>query len=1402
MSTFTLTSISLGNTCRRVYILLLLLLANVAALFGQVNTGGSATTANHQKQIVGYITNWDAWKSSAHGVPGAGAYTHLNIDYSKYTILNFSFFGVAKDGSLHSGDYRNKLIYQPGSVQEPAPILHGGVYDSWDMHLMFGELEYKYDFADARVQAAGFVADGAGWRNTKTTLTGPMPVPLKKEGGAKGILEMAHERNVKVVASIGGWSMCKHFPEMAADATKRARFVADCQRLIGLGFDGIDLDWEYPGPYAGMNFTGSQADFANFTTLVQQIRAAIGPDKLITAAFTADPAKLAGLQWSTLANVMSYFNMMTYDYNGGWSGKAGHNSPLYDYPNQEFANFSWDACYRALVNLGVPANKINMGAAFYGRGVVTQGTAALNAPTQKVQRTVDPDGPISSAADFTNWSAHEGTPYYEYIRQNKSGWTEHWDDNAKVPYLTKGNYFLSYDNEQSIGLKAQYVVDKGLSGVIVWTVYEDLEIGGSATTFGPKLVRYSSVKSPLVNKINEVFALGNTGMPTVSITAPANNAVVAPGSSVVINATANDPNGSIAKVEFLLDGTKVGEDASSPYSFTINSLAAGTHAIQAKATDNSGNTATASVSVIAGTASAPTVSIQSPTSGASYTAGASVTITASATDADGTIARVEFFQGTTKLGEATAQPYSYTWAGAGAGSYSLTAKATDNSGLSTTSSAVSITVTGSSCTAPEWKASDVYTGNAEVSRNGNKYQARWWTQGEDPALKSGPDDVWKLIGPCGGGPTNANPVATLTAPANGAAYTAPASVTLTATATDSDGSISKVEFYNGASLVGTATSSPYTVTWSNVTAGTYALSAKATDNAGGTGTSSTVSITVTGGTGNNGSFKVVGYMPSWQGTPDDIQYDKVTHINYSFIRPTTSGGLTAIDNTGKLSQIVSRAHAAGVKVGIAVGGWSDLNNTDFQVMAASASTRTTFVNNLLSLLNTHQLDGVDLDWEYPVEGQDPANFATLMTQLGNALHAQGKFLTAAVSAQGYYANGVLPAVFTAVDFLNIMVYDGGSGADHSPYSYAVSSLDYWAGRGLPAAKTVLGVPFYARPSWKTFRTLVNEGANPNLDTYNGDYYNGINTIKQKTNLAFDRNLGGIMIWELSQDATGNNSLLTAIDQVVDARNGGNNGNTPPTVSITAPANGTSAAAPATVTIQATASDNVAVTKVEFFQNGSKLGEDTSSPYAYTWSGIAAGTYTLTAVATDNQGASTTSSAVSLTVTGGTSGCGGVPQYVENGGYVAGSIVQNQGSQYECKPYPFSGWCNGASWAYAPGTGTYWTDAWVLKGSCGAAARTAEASAATLTVTEEKGVTLYPNPGKAGESATASFTFESAPGAVQVTLKNVNGTDVHRQHFGDTGKSQVTVTLPPLPRGLYIFHVKTSQRVWTKKYIIE
>ena len=294
--------------------------------------------------------------------------------------------------------------------------------------------------------------------------------------------------------------------------------------------------------------------------------------------------------------------------------------------------------------------------------------------------------------------------------------------------------------------------------------------------------------------------------------------------------------------------------------------------------------------------------------------------------------------------------------------------------------------------------------------------------------------------------------------------------------------------------------------------------------------------------GSTGNMKVVGYMPSWSGSATAIQYDKLTHINYSFVLPNANGSLQGVPSPSKLQSIVTLGHANGVKVLIAVGGWNDGNDSAFESLAANASTRTAFVNNLINLVEQYNLDGVDMDWEYPDPGASADNYALLMGQLSNALHARGKLLTAAVVASGYTGGGVKAEVFNYIDFLNLMAYDGGNGSTHSPYSYAVSSLNYWLGRGLPKEKAVLGVPYYARPSWAAYNTLVgSNSANACRDSNGSDYWNGIPTIRQKAQLARSQ-AGGIMTWELSQDTNSANSLLTAMYEAVNGLGGSYNCN--------------------------------------------------------------------------------------------------------------------------------------------------------------------------------------------------------------------------------------------------------------------
>lgn len=377
--------------------------------------------------------------------------------------------------------------------------------------------------------------------------------------------------------------------------------------------------------------------------------------------------------------------------------------------------------------------------------------------------------------------------------------------------------------------------------------------------------------------------------------------------------------------------------------------------------------------------------------------------------------------------------------------------------------------------------------------------------------------------------------------------------------------------------------------------------------------------------------KIVGYMPSWAGTASSIQYDKLTHINYSFAIPNTNGKLKPLENTAKLQQIVSYAHANNVKVLIAVGGYSESGVTldsRFEGIGANPTYRTNLVNDIVSLVQQYNLDGADMDWEFPDAGASANNFQALMTELYNALHPMGKLVSAAVNTSQYYEGGINPGVKNVVDYLNLMAYDANN-SNHATYQFALQALNTYEGKGFARNQLVLGVPFYARPSWSSFASLVASGANPNLDSFNGNYYNGKTTIQTKSQYVKDNNYGGIMIWELSQDATGQNSLLTTIYNVI---GGSQVQNQNPTVSVTSPVNNATLNEGNNVVITASAVDSDgSVTQVAFYINGVKVSDDNSAPYRYALSNASAGAYTVYAIAKDDDNATTTSSTVNFTV---------------------------------------------------------------------------------------------------------------------------------------------------------------------------
>lgn len=581
---------------------------------------------------------------------------------------------------------------------------------------------------------------------------------------------------------------------------------------------------------------------------------------------------------------------------------------------------------------------------------------------------------------------------------------------------------------------------------------------------------------------------------------------------------------------------------------------------------------------------APTVAITAPVNNAALTAPAAFTVTADANDTDGSIQRVEFYQGGTKLGQDTTAPYEQSVAGLLVGSYAFTAVAVDNTGDATLSAVVNVTV------------------NASLP-----------------------------------------PVVSLTSPATGSSFDAPATINLVADASDPDGNVALVEFFNGATKLGEDSAAPYSFEWSGVITGSYSLTAKATDDAATSTTSAAVAVTVTNvdnvaptvaltspatavtiAAGSN--LNLTANASDTDGTITKVEfYEGATKLGEDTLAPfayawsniaagTYSVTAVAIDNDGGSNT------SAAVVVTSDAALWAYAQNFDTMGTGTTLPAGWSFYGNLGNT-NTTWTDATGI----------PADSVGGGT-VNNTLTAATTF-TATSNTAGF--NFALPASTT----------DRSLGTSPTSGQGVVLQLSLTNPTGSPLSALRIGYDirrFTAPasdnelPGYWLFYSLDNGTTWNNIATLNPTLANvpnttGVTTVPAATfGLASPWSAGATLLFRWVDD----NATQTSPDQIVGLDNlsitvpiG-----MPPVAALTAPANGSVSYVGDTINLAATASDaDGTITKVEFYQGSTKLGEDADSPYAYAWTGFAAGNYSLTARAIDNDSNVTASSAVNVSV---------------------------------------------------------------------------------------------------------------------------------------------------------------------------
>lgn len=266
--------------------------------------------------------------------------------------------------------------------------------------------------------------------------------------------------NLKVLLSLGGWGGCKTCSDVFATKQGRKDFVRSIKEFYDyFKVDGLDLDWEYPGiaGYPGHKF--SPADKKNFTLLVKELRKLGYKYELSFAAGSSQRFIDSAIQWKPVMKMVDYVNLMTYDHSGPGSKIAGHHTALYSTEQQPR---SADRTVKALIELGVPREKLIVGAAFYG----------------KIFENVENiDNGLSQPGKFKNTMT-----YRNAITQLSadSGWVYHWDETASAPYLYNSSrkQFFTYDDKRSVESKTKYVIDNDLGGIMYWQLGGDIYSDG------------------------------------------------------------------------------------------------------------------------------------------------------------------------------------------------------------------------------------------------------------------------------------------------------------------------------------------------------------------------------------------------------------------------------------------------------------------------------------------------------------------------------------------------------------------------------------------------------------------------------------------------------------------------------------------------------------------------------------------------------------------------------------------------------------------------------------------------------------------------------------------------------------------------------------------------------------
>ncbi|XP_034946301.1 chitinase-3-like protein 1 [Chelonus insularis] len=339
-------------------------------------------------------------------------------------------------------------------------------FGSWAVYRP-GRGKFNIDYIDPQL-CTHLIYTFVGLQGTSVKVLDPwqdLPDNWGKDGFGRFNALRSKNPNLKTLVAIGGWNEgSTKYSNMAKTAESREQFAQNVVDFVAKwGFDGFDLDWEYPNQR-----NGAAEDVDNYIELLKVLKAKLEPKGyLLTAAVAAAESSASkSYKISEMSKYLDLINLMAYDFHGAWESQTGINAPLKVAKSEsgDVRGYNVEASVNYWLSQGAPKEKLVVGVPSYGRAFTLADSKKnyIGAPTR---------GP-GKAGPYTREPGMLG--YNEICEMHlKGGWNVYFDEERRVPYTHKNDQWIGYDNVKSLREKAELIKRLDLAGVMLWSVETD-----------------------------------------------------------------------------------------------------------------------------------------------------------------------------------------------------------------------------------------------------------------------------------------------------------------------------------------------------------------------------------------------------------------------------------------------------------------------------------------------------------------------------------------------------------------------------------------------------------------------------------------------------------------------------------------------------------------------------------------------------------------------------------------------------------------------------------------------------------------------------------------------------------------------------------------------------------------